>query len=721
MAKKNFMSSEDDSIVSGAEKVDAMSLRQVDAAIFGGEPAPMAGIPDSGRQTARPLALGIIMPDPTQPRREVPQTIRRRAKEQGLPEWQQWHQVAEYLSGKEIPLNALLRGEGEASEDDKTGVPLVDSFMALVSLAASINRDGLANAITVTSRGAEYVIETGERRYQAFKLLHGALQDDRFAKIPARVESKSDVWRQAAENGSRKPLNAIGMARQMALLIMALNTSKTYAPFDSFSGDCDRAFYAQVADGSANRIPNGASERILQATGLKSKAQIAQYRALLDISDDLWMQADEEDWTENRIRESVRPPSERLTGVNLPPSRTPMTIKKGHGPGTPATGDRVLYRGEEVEYVDASPRADGRGLDVLIFHIENGLRTTTETVHSRELQDIITPNAGRPTGGIDYDRLPQPAYEPPVMPKVSYDVIGAGKAGRVEVGQRRRNTILNRVFEVMSIRGAYGMCFEVNIRTGERLTPSTPFEITLEKLLEMELLDKNAFSAAPAPQFNPEQAAAAIFGEDEIDIELAIMNEEDAIYGNDNPPSAKHSYVSPIDEDAPPEWATPGKRVLYKPSNTVCTVEGASWDVIENCWYVRVGNGEGDWADLLLSDCIPAIEEAAIPTVRHQGLEPQNLTRVISEEQYKLGELWKMAIEFKMQTEASQISRMKVLTPQAISAFLQNDGEEAALARLDAMFEAGREVLNTGFAALTESYNQAAELLRQMAAEKHGA
>jgi hypothetical protein len=101
-------------------------------------------------------------------------------------------------------------------------------------------------------------------------------------------------------------------------------------------GGCDRAFYAQVADGNIYRVPKGFGERILQASGLKSRAQLQQYRALLDVPDEVWMQADEEDWPEGRIREYMNPHArkdtsttvdispktdDRLTMVNLSPKK----------------------------------------------------------------------------------------------------------------------------------------------------------------------------------------------------------------------------------------------------------------------------------------------------------------------------------------------------------------------------------------------------------------
>jgi hypothetical protein len=682
MAKKTF-GSQDNPILDGAEKAEAAgrpTLRQVDEATFGG-----GIIPESGKQIAKPISLGSITPDPTQPRREVPQTVRRRAKEQGIPEWEQWHQVAEYLSGKEIPLASLLRGEGEASEEDKTGIPLVDGFMALVALAASINRDGLANPITVTSRGASpdnqfievYQIETGERRYQAFKLLYGALDDEKFAKIPARVVDKTDVWRQAAENGSRKPLNAIGMARQTALLIMALNGDKTYRPFDDF--ESEREFYAQVADGTVHRIPKGMSERILQATGLKSKSDLSHYRALLDIPDDVWSQADEDNWTENRIREHIltlknpdrlttRQPMTETDVYNRPVQ--PPGIKKGEGAGTPANPQQfqLLYGRELVEYVDSTPRKP-RGLDVTIWHLDrSNLRTWSEVVNGDDLTDIPYPDAGKPTGGF-----PSPAA-PFVQPKVSYDAIGPNATTRLEKGQKRQSPA-GKIFEILSVTANEVSVVEISPTTGRPI--SSAYGMHISAVSNMPLVTDTRSKVAD-------------------DEETETSDQSEVTGGN---PSSTQGEL--------PEWADRGKFVVHVPSGTVCEVVATVVDAIEDQWYLRVKTGEGDWGDLPLSECQPTEAKQMPP---HPGMRAENANSVITQEQFKLSFLWKMAADLNMQTEAAMIQRMKVLTPLALDAFIRQGNADE---QIEAMYEAGRAVLTAMFQALQEVQQQAVELLRQ--------
>mgnify|MGYP000210734119 CR=1 FL=1 len=628
MAKKDF-GSESDPISGGAQKATAMglpSLQEVDAQVFGN-----GIIPDSGQQVARPISLDQISPDPTQPRREVPSVVRNRARENNLPEWQMWHQMAERQLGHEIPLKALLRGEGEGAETEKSGMPLVDGFMALVALAASIFDKGLVNPITVSPRGMDqYMIETGERRYQAYRLLDGVLGLKKFSKIVANKVAAVDVWRQAAENGSRKPLNAIGMARQIALLIMALNDDKSYEPFEAFAGQSDRLFYAQVADGNTHRIPKGSSEKILQATGLKSRHQIAQYRALLDVSDDVWQQADEDDWAEGRIRETVRPISHTLTTVNVSPTNPPMSIKAGQGPGTKATGPRLLYRGKEVEYIDSEPRRDKTGMDVLIWHMDSsGVRTFSETVHSRETQDLPHVDIGKPSGGIDYDRL-------------------------------RRQALVK----------------DLRLASGD--------------------------------DFSHEATLAAILGEDETD-EAA-----------DNPLSIKpDGFDESIEENAPPAWAVPGATIRHKPSGEIGTIVFTIWDELELQWYVRAQKGPGDWADLPESECEPYIEAEVSHSQmeRHPALHPSNLTRMVTDEQVKLGSLWSMGTDLKMPDEARLISRMKIASPSYLRTSLNEEGLAGAYAVIEERHAAGVAILKRELKALDAVRAEHREVLRQMALE----
>jgi hypothetical protein len=284
-------------------------------------------IPDSGRVVARPTSIMQIWRDPKQPRRAIPSTISMHNDGnplEAVPMLQQWQAVAEEAAGVTIPVEALLNGEGEGLDTDK--FPSVSQeFVSLVRLAQGIKADGLINPITIIESDGKLLIESGERRWLAYHLLNVYL-GDQWAKIPAAKSNGGDsVWRQASENTQRRALNAIGMARQIALLIMETRSSGSTSSYKSYedmvkAGGSDRRFYAQVADGNVHRIPKGMGERIQAAMGL-SMEQLSRYRALLEMTDDqqindaLWTRADVENWPEFTTREVYTLPSGKVRAV----------------------------------------------------------------------------------------------------------------------------------------------------------------------------------------------------------------------------------------------------------------------------------------------------------------------------------------------------------------------------------------------------------------------
>jgi hypothetical protein len=291
---------------------------------------------------------------------------------------EQWATVAANQAGVTIDLEALLNGEGEGIDTDKFP-SVAQDFIALVRLAAGIKADGLINPITVIESDSKLLIESGERRWLAYHLLY-MVMGEAFAKIPAAKGNGNDsVWRQATENTQRRSLNAIGMARQIALLIMAARETPPiamgtmYKEYDELvsAGVCDRRFYAQVADGNVHRIPKGMGERIQAAMGL-SMEQLSRYRALLKMTDDeqvndaLWTRSDVESWAEGAIREAytlpigkVRAVVEReqwalddLKALKTPTLPSPMATGEGIIPRRPVTSEwmnkMVLTKGNQL-------------------------------------------------------------------------------------------------------------------------------------------------------------------------------------------------------------------------------------------------------------------------------------------------------------------------------------------------------------------------------------
>ncbi len=303
------------SIGFGSQK-ETDSLLDWDNAIFGGRLEELRDI-DAQTVTVEAIAINQVHPDPAQPRRAVPSAVR--------PYWDgtpdtlpqlltRWLEMVEEERGRPFDLEAYLLGAAtERAPDDAEPAydpaALEAAFLPVVELAASIRRDGLMNPITVVRDTINrYFIETGERRLLAYHLLHTFFdgthgrpdERKRWSKIPARIMENMSVWRQAAENNARTNLNAIARARQFALLLMDLYGWENFQPIDAFEHEQD--FYAQVADGDRFRIPRGQGEKLVAALGLKHTQQLRGLRALLRLPRDVWVRADDENWTENFLR-----------------------------------------------------------------------------------------------------------------------------------------------------------------------------------------------------------------------------------------------------------------------------------------------------------------------------------------------------------------------------------------------------------------------------------
>jgi len=316
--------------VKRAAFTDEVDIQKLDETTYGSiKPNPDL---DTGRMIGKPVDIMSVWADRQQPRRAVPGLIR--SNWDGNPAQvadllSHWQTVAEQKAGTTIPVMDILKGRGGI--ESETSHPHFDEFMALLTLAQSIQRDGLVNPISIIRRGSSYVIESGERRWLAYHLLNH-LVDKTYGKIPA-IESKSSesVWRQAHENMQRSDLNAIEKARQLALLIMDLRGGQTnYNGYEDVVVGCDRIFYAQVANGNHHPIPKGMSERIQSAMRLKRNT-IAEYRSLLRLTDDnevdgvndiLWLRADEEDWAFRALVDFSRLPLDTLRAIVLQRSFT---------------------------------------------------------------------------------------------------------------------------------------------------------------------------------------------------------------------------------------------------------------------------------------------------------------------------------------------------------------------------------------------------------------
>lgn len=314
---------------------DQVTKEEIDLGLYG----DIAAL-DAQRRDAAPVDIFSIYPDVTQPRRVIPTEVRHiwagdpaqmpalfeawfaaitRERSARLPknmsdaerQSRAYFDIGAYLEG------TYLGGSGGDEDDPQPQIdpgPLESGFRLIVDLAATIRRDGLINPITVAHAGADYRLETGERRWLAYHLLHAfydgsegrADERGQWGKIPAYVVDTASVWRMAHENNVRDDLNAIGRARQFALLLMSIYRQRG-VDFESFAdlvqpGECDRVFYSQVADGTEFPMPRGNTEKLLNAMGFSSKSQLREHRSLLTLPDPVWQWADDLGWAQYRIR-----------------------------------------------------------------------------------------------------------------------------------------------------------------------------------------------------------------------------------------------------------------------------------------------------------------------------------------------------------------------------------------------------------------------------------
>ncbi len=304
---------------SASQPLGDISLSEIADAGYGSQ---VALVGKSDRIRVRKIDIFDIRPDVTQPRRAIPSTLRHYWN--GDPQnieflIEQWLKEVEIERGKPFNLESYL--DGNATErapayfDEENQIssfrakPLESAMLKISELAASIHRDGLLNPISVAESHGSYIIETGERRWLAYHLLHwqyGEMGNNDFRQISARIVDKVNIWRQASENNARADLNAIGQARQFALLLMDLLEDfgeKDFAKFDAF--DNEQAFYAQVEDGNVHRIPRGKGEELLNAMGLKNTNQLRHIRRLLRLPDPVWRMADDLDWSEHFIQKEL--------------------------------------------------------------------------------------------------------------------------------------------------------------------------------------------------------------------------------------------------------------------------------------------------------------------------------------------------------------------------------------------------------------------------------
>ncbi|MDX1991437.1 MAG: ParB N-terminal domain-containing protein [bacterium] len=385
MGRKNLLAGVDPFGKDGGEERpkehNPLSMKDADAALFG----DLAKL-DTGRQTVRPIPINEIYPDIKQARRVVPTILREvwnsdprtvtdmfnqwldhidaERTQAGAPRFE----LSDYLWSESVEKRA--RSEQDLENEAFRPGPMESAFLKIVELAVSIRRDGLTNPVTVEQIGARrYRLETGERRWLAFHMLLSffnldtGLPDERkrWERIPAIVVQELNVWRQASENTARADLNAIGKARQFAILMMDLLKTEG-ASFKNYedlvpTGHCDRQYYAQVID---YRVPSGKGEMLANAMGALHRSVFTRCRTLLGLPDPVWDIADNLDISEDELLRMAKLPAHQAieaakqleeivaTRNNLAATSTQENPSKK--PKTPPTlpSDAALQRGKRL-------------------------------------------------------------------------------------------------------------------------------------------------------------------------------------------------------------------------------------------------------------------------------------------------------------------------------------------------------------------------------------
>ena len=268
--------------------------------------------------TVENIAIGLIRPDPAQPRRIFPEDIytkfhtNRFTPAQALREFIQRVQIIARQNGRQFfTILDLLPNPDES--DDIEPVQLTPEEILLrdlINLAVTMRDDGQVNPLTVVdcSEGVtrKYRIETGERRYWAAHIVQDFLPGyEGNGSVPCIIvpQETASFLRQARENTARSGLNAIAMARQAALLI--LSAHGIYPP----EGPVSNAFYCQVLDYDL-RGKREFTDEILSAMGGIDKRRLHQYKSLLKLSDEAIEVADRHSIDEGKLRHVVRLPQE---------------------------------------------------------------------------------------------------------------------------------------------------------------------------------------------------------------------------------------------------------------------------------------------------------------------------------------------------------------------------------------------------------------------------
>ncbi len=265
------------------------------------------------------IAISLIRPDAAQPRRVLPETIHQAFHNEAITPLQALKQYVEKVrilarqKGRpfENLLDLLITGEDEEATPTLTSPE--QELRDLTALAVTLRQDGQVNPLTIVDRSQgvvpHYVIETGERRYWAnyidMELIPGYEGD---GTVPCIILQpyQASVFRQAKENTARTGLNAIGMARQAALLLLAIHD--IHPPLAAVNHD----FYRQALTLDL-RSKREYTTDVLTSMGGISRKRLSQYKQLLTLPDEAIEIADRHNLDEWCLRYVLQLPEEVQT------------------------------------------------------------------------------------------------------------------------------------------------------------------------------------------------------------------------------------------------------------------------------------------------------------------------------------------------------------------------------------------------------------------------
>ncbi len=253
------------------------------------------------------ILLERVRPDPVQPRRVLPDELHlqfhteRITPINALREIVRIAKIAARQKGRPFENLLDLLGNPEEEEVDTSDFSPEERLLhELVTLAISIRDDGQVNPITVVEVAhngyPSYRIETGERRYWASYILNEFIpgySGDRMIDCVVIPPERYSPFRQARENSAREGLSAIAMARQAALLVIAVNQSPI--PDQAVNND----FYRRSLE---MRIPREYADLVYNAMGGIGKKRFSQIKNLLRLSDEAMELSDRHNVEEGKLR-----------------------------------------------------------------------------------------------------------------------------------------------------------------------------------------------------------------------------------------------------------------------------------------------------------------------------------------------------------------------------------------------------------------------------------